>query len=406
MNLYRSTTRAMLTLLVLAGGSAAAEIEPGLPSNTTAVLTINLKQLLHAPSVKQHGLASLRQAIQNTDAIRGALAAFGLDPTRDLDRLTIAQVSEGKKEASVVILRGRFDTARFHLAARQLVKQQSDRFAAHTEGALKYYGVISSGEHGSVVLGAGTSSKKGTLLSVETKGSLLDAFGGVCVALADKNTLIAASSAELLKGTCRRIAAKDGDSLNKPMRHLLAERDGKQTIVFAMRPARHTIETSKATGRDEAQEKDSGYPPLLSPLPHYRSGEAHGKDGGYLQVPPPPPLPEPPSSEAQPEESSKPSLRDLSGCIALADDFKLRCTLRTSSSGDAKEVMKSFDELRLRMSGLTTLLAGSSKKYAYLKEIPNSFLAVRKGRVILVEGHLSADTLAKLLGTPIRVKAR
>jgi hypothetical protein len=66
-------------------------------------------------------------------------------------------------------------------------------------------------------------------------------------------------------------------------------------------------------------------------------------------------------------------------------------------------MMKDFDELRWRMGGLATLLAGSNKKQAFLKEIPNSFLAVRKGRVILVEGHRSAETLAKLLGVKINV---
>ncbi len=66
--------------------------------------------------------------------------------------------------------------------------------------------------------------------------------------------------------------------------------------------------------------------------------------------------------------------------------------------------MKGFDELRLRMDGLAILLAGSDKDCAFLKEIPKSFLAVRKGRIILIEGHLSAETLGKLLGTKVTVK--
>jgi len=66
--------------------------------------------------------------------------------------------------------------------------------------------------------------------------------------------------------------------------------------------------------------------------------------------------------------------------------------------------MKAFEELRLRMGGLATLLAGSNKNYAFLKEIPHSFLAVRKGSIILIEGHLSADTLAKLCGASITLR--
>ena len=67
--------------------------------------------------------------------------------------------------------------------------------------------------------------------------------------LADKNTLIVASSEELLKGACHRIAGKGGDSLNKSMRRLLEELDGKQTIVFALRPTGPTMDTSRPPAR-------------------------------------------------------------------------------------------------------------------------------------------------------------
>lgn len=368
MNSYRLKSSAgLLTLGLFACSAAVAgEIDRGLPANTTAVMSINLKQLLHAPVVKQHGLAHLKHALKDTNAIHEALTALGFDPLRDLDRLTIAMT--GEKDDYVLLVRGRFDTARFHLAAKHLVKEHGDRLTQHKADDLRYYSVVKSGEHGSVVFGAGASSK-GAMLNVNTKGNLLDAVGGFCLTLADKNTLIVASSEKLLKASCDRIEGKDGDALNKPMRRLLADLDSKQTVVFAMRPTRPAIDTSEAADRGAAQ-------------------------GGDDKIPPPP---LPPSSEEK-KESSKSSLRELSGSMALADDFKLRCTLRTGSTDDAKAVMKGFDELRLRMGGLATLLAGSSEEYAFLKEIPSSFLAVRKGRIILVEGHVSADTMAKLLG--------
>ncbi len=238
MSLYRLLPQAGLLAVVLWGCAAvgAAEIERGLLPDASAVLTVNLKQLLHAPVIKEHGLSSLRKVLKNTEMIHASLTAFGLDPLRDLDRLTMAMVPQGEKSDTVAILRGRFDTARFHLAAKQLVKEHGDRLSIHTNDGLKYYRLDSSGEHGSIVFGAGTSSKKGTVLSVRTKGSLLDAFGGACVTLTDKNTLIVASSEKLLKAACDRIAGK-GVSLNKPMRRLLEELDGKQTILFALRPA-------------------------------------------------------------------------------------------------------------------------------------------------------------------------
>jgi hypothetical protein len=392
MNTYRGMNRMVLAGLALLAGSTltrAAEIEHGLPAETTAVVSVNLKQLLHAPLVKQHVLSSLRQACQSSEAVRAALEVLGLDPLRDLDRLTLAQVGEGEKAEGVVILRGRFDTARFRRTAKQFVGQHGDRLQIHKEDDLVYYSVVSTGKHGSVVFGLGASSKKGAVVNVNTKGCLLDAFGDHCLTLLDKNTLVAATSTELLKETCKALADKDTVSLNKPLRRLLAEVDGKQTIVFAMRPSALTIDKSEAA--------DSG-----TKHPEIRTNRSPLSEAFSID---PPPLPEPPPSSEAHEEASKSALRELSGTILVSDDFQARCTLCSASSNGAKEVMKAFDELRLRADGLMTLLAGSNKSCAFLKEIPRSFLAVRKGRIILVEGRLSSETLSKLLSMTVQVKS-
>ena len=353
MTLSQMTRTGLVGLMLCAGSafSAAAEIEAGLPKKTTAVLTVNLKQLLHAPLVKQHAVAHLRQACQDSEEVRTALEALGFDPLRDLDRLTLALVGEGEKAERVLILRGRFDTERVHTAAKKLVAEYGDRFEMHKDDDLKYLSVVETGGHGSIVFGAGANAKKGATLNVETKGCLLDIFGKDCIALVDKNTLVAASSDELLKETCKHLADKTPTALSKPMRRLLAELDSKQTIAFALCASPPTFETAST-----AEDKKT------------------------------------------PEESKSSSVRELTGGIAVAEDFKLRCTVKTASAEDARAVMKGFEELRLRADGLTTLLAGSSKEYAFLKDIPRSFLAVRKGRILLVEGRLTAETLDKLLG--------
>ncbi|HTU16851.1 MAG TPA: hypothetical protein VMG10_02210 [Gemmataceae bacterium] len=506
MSVYRLPLRTGLAGLLLVAGSAftsAAEIEAGLPADTTAVVTVNLKQLLHAPVLKQHGLDSLRQLCRNTEGIRETLTALGLDPFRDLDRLTVACIGLGEKSEGVYIVRGRFDTARFHLVAKMLVKKHSEHLTMHKDDKLKYISVVSTGNHGSLIFGAGANSKKGAMLNVQTKGCLLDMFGDCCLALLDKNTLVAATSEKLLKETCQRIADKDSSALNKRMRRLLAEQDGKQTILFAMRQAQPTTDKSLAASREyygRALEKAAASRGLTleemweenwkTPMPYPTINQCDGRaregkkelakaktaeqvkqkniarlmkqynelfkeakyaeaetvalrvkeldpdnamataaiamarfqrshnqyesdtdksDSGQKSDPeivpslfpasflPPPPFPEPPSSEAK-EEPSKSSW-ELSGSISLAEDFTLRCAVRTTNTADARVVMKGFKELRLRASGLMTFLAGSSKEYAFLKDIPRSFLAVRKGRVILVEGRLSPETLDKLLGT-------
>jgi hypothetical protein len=336
-----------LLLLAAATAGTAAEIEAGLPKKTTAVVTVNLKQLLHAPLVKHHALACLRQVCEDKEEVRVILDVLSLNPLRDLDRLTMASVGKGDKAECVCIVRGRFDTARIQSAAKQLVKEYGDRFEMHKGDGLKYLSLVETGGHGSVTFGAGANAKKGAVLNVETKGCLLDAFGKYCLALADKNTLVVASSKNLLIETCKHLGDKTSANLNKPMRRLLAEMDSKQTIAFAICPTPPTFETaSTEDGKDE----------------------------------------------------KKAPLRELTGGIVVADDFQLRCSVKTDSVEEARIVMKGFEEVRLRSDGLMTLLAGSSKEYAFLKDVPRSFLAVRKGRILLVEGRLPAETLNKILG--------
>lgn len=437
---YRLSMRAGLSGLVLLAGSAlaaAAEIEAGLPKQTTAVLIVNLKQLLHTPVIKQHGLASLRRLCRNTESVRAILEALGFDPFRDLDRLTAASVGLGEKAEVVLILRGRFDTARFHLAAKMLVKEHSDRFVMHKDENLKYVSIVSTGRHGSIIFGTGVNSTKGTMMNVvQTKGCLLDAFGNDCLTLLDKNTLVAATSERLLKETCQRIAAKDTSTLNKPMRRLLTELDGKQTILFALRPGGGDAEGTgipsagssrgciglggfpamESTPRDRkpslftSPEKFDRVPPRsflerpfydpadLIPFANAKEESSVPTQEQSYPISGPRPIPAPPPLEAK-EESSKPSSYAVCGSISVANDLTLRCAVRTAKADDARSAMKGFDEVRLRADGLMTFLAGSSKEYAFLKEIPRSFAAVREGRLILIEGRLPAETLVKILGT-------
>jgi hypothetical protein len=410
MSAYRLSMRTGLVGLLLLAGSGftpAAEIETGLPANTSAVVTVNLKQLLHAPVVKRHGLASLRQLCRDTEGIRTILETLGFDPFRDLDRLTVVGVGPVETGECLVILHGRFDTARFHLAAKMLVKEHNNRFVMHKDEKLKYISVVSTGGHGSIIFGARANSQNGAGLNVYTKGCLLDAFGDCCLALLDKNTLIAATSEKLLTETCQRIAHKDTSTLNKPMRRLLADLDGKQTILFASQPNGTVIDKSETADRGATR---GGY--SMPTLSASYFGENNSKAADSFAAPEPftklvplpslssdlPPPPSPPGCSETREESRKPSW-ELSGSISLAEDFKLRCAVRTTNAADARLVMKGFDEVRLRADGLMTFLAGSNKEYAFLKELPRAFLAVRKGRIILVEGRLSPETIGKLLGT-------
>ena len=73
-------TTAFLAALLTAAGpaiAAATEIEPGLPPNATTIVTVNIKQLLRAPAVKQHGLRGLQRVCKETDRIQQTLEMLG-----------------------------------------------------------------------------------------------------------------------------------------------------------------------------------------------------------------------------------------------------------------------------------------------------------------------------------------
>jgi hypothetical protein len=400
MGTCRSLMAAIAPLLLAAWSApvGAAEVDAGLPPNAEIVLAINVKQVLHAPVFKQHVLPALRQACQTAGPACEALASLGFDPFHDLDRLSAGWTSKGKDQESVLVLRGRFDTARFHARAKKAAREHPDLLASHRAGDLEYYCFRTSDRHGSLTFGAGASSTKGPIFRLESKGSLLGLLDGNWVALPTCNALVAASSEELLKAACERVAGKAPDERIKPMRHLLAELEGKQTVVFAMHPAPRPAEKKQESESSEAPKEIAEmfarllavWKEPLSPQSPEAAFAADRKIPVHLALQ---------ESEApQPQDEVAEQVSDLGGTVALGEDLQLRCTLRASNADAARDLMHTLKDFRVRLDGLATLLAGTNKDYAFLKEIPRSFAAVRKGCVILIEGHLTADTLEKLIG--------
>jgi hypothetical protein len=366
MHSYRYPTRVALTVLVLAvvsAAAAAAEVDPGLPPEATAVLTVNVRQLLHAPALRPHALPLLQQACQ-CRAVRRPLEALGLDPLRDLERLSVGVVESGspqEDDAVVGVLRGHFDTARFHALAGKLAAEPGSCLTAHKAGALKCYSLSPTARHGHLGVAGGASTDSGMTLNLDsdcTFSEILHALlKGTWVALPDHHTLVVASSKQLLREACARVAAGDRGALKAPMRKLLTELDGRQTVLFAV----------------------ANLPPPAAMAAPAGKVTACG-------------------AEAQEQQGPDLMVRELSGGITLAEDFKFRCTLRATSPMAARDMMKVFGDLRLRLGGLATFLAGSDKDCACLKEIPRAFLATRKGSIILIEGYVPASTLEKLGG--------
>jgi hypothetical protein len=326
----------------------AAEIDRCLPDDTDAVLSVNVKQLLHAPLFKKHAAKHVEQACQHP-SVRAALDGLGLSPLQDIDRVTLAPYDAPGKgpdlPETIVVCRGRFDTAKFHAYLRKAAKEDGRHVKLHKAGELKCYEIVGPGKHGSLMIGSGVNTEKGPVFAWKATGPLLDTIDTFYVALADKNTLVLASSLDALRVACAQAARTGKPAPGSPLRDLLDNLDGKQTVCFAAR------------------------------------GRALFKQ---------------PAGEEQQEEGPEPPLDSLTGSVAVKDGIELRCTVTARSPDGARAIMKVLDDLRARAAGLAVVLAGNQKKYAFLKEVPKTFGATRKDATILLEGRLSGELLEKL----------
>src|SRR5262249_51251925 len=82
---------AAAVLAALATPAGAAEVDPLLPADTEAVMSVSVKQLLDSPLAKKDkGLEHLRELIKSEAEVDQALTDLGFDPLTDLDTITLA----------------------------------------------------------------------------------------------------------------------------------------------------------------------------------------------------------------------------------------------------------------------------------------------------------------------------
>src|SRR5262245_27654260 len=93
MSPYRTFIASLLSLFALAVSAAtlpAADVDKYLPADTEMVLTINIRQILDSALVKKEALGMLTDLIQGSEEAKTTLTKLGLDPLKDIDRLTVA----------------------------------------------------------------------------------------------------------------------------------------------------------------------------------------------------------------------------------------------------------------------------------------------------------------------------
>src|SRR5262249_9410592 len=108
-------------LLSVAGVASAADVDPYLPDDAEAVLTVNVRQILDSPLIKKHALESVQKLLESSSL--KDLKDLDLDLQKDIDRLVFAN-SGSEADRLLFIAHGRYEVAKFEAKALALANAQ------------------------------------------------------------------------------------------------------------------------------------------------------------------------------------------------------------------------------------------------------------------------------------------
>jgi hypothetical protein len=195
----------LAAVLLLLPAARAAGPDKLLPTDSELVITINVKQILDSPLVKNRGLSAAREALKSNEEVSQVLEDLGLDPFTDVDRITIGSPGGADKDRGLIIVRGRFDLDKFKSAAEKAARDNGD--------------VLKIGKGGGKVV-----------YEVSPPGQDMPLF----VALLNKTTLVASPGKDYVVEAIKRDGGKEaGEFKDKDFLAVLNRTDDKHSVSFA-----------------------------------------------------------------------------------------------------------------------------------------------------------------------------
>ena len=124
---------AVLLLALAASPAARADVDPLLPPDTESYVSINVRQVIESPLFQKQLLAPLKEALQEAggDKLKETLKDLGIDPFKDIDRLTMASPGGVETDRGLIFATGTFDPAKFKLKAEEAAKDTPDAVKLH-----------------------------------------------------------------------------------------------------------------------------------------------------------------------------------------------------------------------------------------------------------------------------------
>ena len=185
----------------LAVSARAAEVDPLLPAETESILFVNVRQVLESELIKKYALGQVKQALEGNDA-KKMLEKLGLDPLKDVDRVTVGSWGKDKEDMNAVfVIRGKFDPEKLFKAAQEEAKNNGDKIAIVEDGKYKL-----------------------------VKITVDDSPKPIFVAVADEKTIIAATDKKLVTDTLAVSEKGAKPQLKKELATLLLKQDEKASL--------------------------------------------------------------------------------------------------------------------------------------------------------------------------------
>lgn len=193
------------TLLLTVATGRAAEVNALLPKETEQVVYFNFKQAMESDIIKKYAKTQFKQMLDG-EQVKQYTEAFGIDPMKDLDSLTVGLW--GKDEPiGMAVLKGKFDTKKLFEAAKAEAAKSKDKVEiVDIKG--------DDGEFKAIKL-SGENSDKAMYLSV-----------------ADGTTVVASSEEKMLAKTLSSFNKKEKSKLEKRISDLVIKQDDKATMWY------------------------------------------------------------------------------------------------------------------------------------------------------------------------------
>jgi hypothetical protein len=202
----------LAVVLALAAPARAGEVDPYLPADTEVVVTLNVRQVLDSPAVKKNALEQLKALLKASDEVDGILKDLGFEPLKDLDRVVVAGPGGNDADKGLVIVRGKFDLAKFKAKADETLKGNPDNLKEHK---------VNDGQGGQLVIYE-------VLLPGEDVPPIF-------VSLASDKVMLVSPGKDYVVDALKKQAKKaPADLKSKELRALLEAQDAKQSVAVAV----------------------------------------------------------------------------------------------------------------------------------------------------------------------------